>query len=177
MRICSLCQKELIAAEADRVSGLDICSPCRISEPTDSLMARGIRVEWDVRFGWFHAGLGLPGADPDFHLSCVPEMLHHKVIKWVQHEVQVGDPAFDKQIYVRTSDPGRAAQVLANEGVQSCLLTFLTEVRTNDIKGNHVTLKGPTLTLSSRRLTAPSQEQILELKVETAVLAILLSVT
>jgi len=172
MKTCALCRKPWPADALDRISGLDLCGNCRLDEPTRALGSHGIIVEWDVRLGWFNAGLGLPNADADFHLSCVPEMITHKILKWVVHEVEVGDPAFDKAVYVRTSDRERAAKLLANEGLQSCMLTFLTAVRVNELASNHVTLKGPTLTLASRPLGSLPPERVQALKVETAVLAL-----
>ena len=175
MACCILCREEHAVRQLDRVSGLDLCAPCRIADPAEALQARGIPVEWSARLGWFHAGLGLPGADPDFRLVCVPEQLHHKVLKWVVQEVEVGDPVFDRRVYVRTSDPTRARQLLGTEGLQSALLAFLTDVKVNELMANHVTLDGPTLKLGSRPLESLTLDRIQELKIETAALAIHLS--
>jgi len=120
----------------------------------------------------FCAGLGIPEQDPDFYLKCVPELWYHKLIRLVSNEVEVGEPVFDRKVYVRTSDPARASEVLANDGVQSALLALLTGVRVNEVVGNHVTLKGPTLTISMKPLGGITPERIQELKTETVALAL-----
>jgi len=132
----------------------------------------GIEAEWDTRLGWFSAGLGIPGQDPEFHLKCVPETWKYKLLKVLTHEVEVGDPVFDSRIYVRTSDDAAARELLADEGVQSALLALLTDVRVNELASNHVTLDGPTLTVSSRPLGGLSPERIQELKLEVTALAL-----
>jgi len=172
---CSLCDVEHAADQLDRVSGLDLCTACRITDPTEALRARGIAVEWSARLGWFHAGLGLPHADADFRLVCVPEQLHHKVLKWVVHEVEVGDPLFDRRVYIRTSDPTRAKQLLEAEGLQSALIVFLTDVKVNELLNNHVTLDGPTLTIATRPMESLTPARIQALKIEAAALALPLS--
>ncbi|MBW2258327.1 MAG: hypothetical protein JRI25_27530 [Deltaproteobacteria bacterium] len=90
----------------------------------------------------------------------------------MSNEVEVGEPVFDRKVYVRTSDPARASEVLANDGVQSALLALLTGVRVNEVVGNHVTLKGPTLTISMKPLGGITPERIQELKTETVALAL-----
>jgi hypothetical protein len=155
-----------------RVSGVDLCSLCRKADPTESLAALGIPVEWDTRLMRFSAGLGIPGLDADFRFKCVPELWYHKLIKMVTGDIDIGEPAFDNQIYVRSSDAEAARTLLKNEGVQAALLAMLTGVRVNELAGNHVTLAGPTLTISTRPLGGLPPERITELKVETAVLAI-----
>ncbi len=174
MKACTLCRTQTAHDKLDRISGIDVCSNCRNTDPAESLAALGIPVEWDTQLMRFCAGLGLPGQDPNFYLKCVPELSFHKLVKVVSSEVEVGEPAFDRQIYVRTSDPVRAEQVLANEGVQSALLALLTGVRVNELVGNHVTLMGPTLTVSTRPLETMTPERIEDLKLETAALALCL---
>jgi len=124
--------------------------------------------------GRFSAGAGIGAYEgADFHLRCVQESGSHTILKWFVHEVQVGDPIFDDRIFVRTSDPARAADVLAHPGIQSALLGLLShKVHKNEIGGHHVTVKGPTLTVSIRPVPKRTPEQLLELKLETAALAL-----
>jgi hypothetical protein len=171
---CRLCTQTLRAEALNRVSGIDICEACQLGDPTEGLQSQGIAVEWNIRLGWFSAGLGLAGMPEDFYLSCVPEILHHKALKWVVHEVEVGDPVFDSRVFVRTSDPEMARALLALEGVQSALLGLLSGVKVNEIVSNHVTLKGPTLTVRVRPMPLISADQVQALKIETSALALLL---
>jgi len=171
-RTCALCGAESAQDDLARVSGFDFCATCRSTDPTEALAALGIPVEWDTQMMRFCAGLGIPGQAPGFRLRCVPELATHKVWKLVSHEVEVGDPTFDARIYVRTSHPDAAAELLSIEGVQSALLSLLTDVRVNELVGNHVTLEGPTLTISMRPIGGAPPERIQELKLETAALAL-----
>jgi hypothetical protein len=173
MRACSLCTTAYPSDELDRFSGMDLCSRCRSTDPAAALYVLGIPVEWNLSLGRFCAGAGVGQAqDPDFQLSCVPQSAVHAIMKWVVHEVEVGDPVFDTRIYVRTSDPVRAAELLADEGVQSALLALLSKVRKNELVGNHVTLKGPNLVVNVRPLEALSPARVVDLKLETAALAL-----
>jgi hypothetical protein len=172
MEPCALCGAPTSSAGLGRVSGLDFCEVCRTCDPTAGLVALGVAVEWNTQLMRFSAGLGVPYQDPGFALKCVPELWAHKVAKLGLQEVEVGDPAFDSRIFVRTNDPEQARAVLASEGVQSALLALLTGVRTNELVGNHVTLEGPTLLVSTRPLGGLSDDEIQELRLETTALAL-----
>ena len=168
---CALCQLPDRGGLLRR-SGLDLCTACLSRDPTKALAARGIPAEWDTALLRFSAGLGIPGLDPTFTLSCTPEHLGHKVVKLLSHEVQVGDPVFDDRIYVRTSDPVRAEAFLSREGVQSALLALLGDVRANDLGGNTVSLEGPTLTVGVRPNGGLPPVRVTDLQIETAALAL-----
>ncbi|RLB52518.1 MAG: hypothetical protein DRJ42_14650 [Deltaproteobacteria bacterium] len=172
MKPCALCRIETADDDLFAVSGLDFCSKCRNSDPTDELAARDIACEWDTRMARFSAGLGIADQDPDFYLKCTPELWFHKVRKVVSEDFEVGDASFDDQIWVQTSKPAVAGEVLANEGVRRALLTLLTHVRVNELVGNHVTLKGPTLLISMRPLGGLSEDKILQLKMQATALAL-----
>ncbi|TNE90971.1 MAG: hypothetical protein EP330_06805 [Deltaproteobacteria bacterium] len=170
MSACALCGEP-----ADqRFSGLDLCAVCLTSDPSAALAGRGVPAEFARTLGAFNAGLGIPGAPADFRLQCVPEMLHHKAMKLFSSEVQVGDPSFDQLVYVRTSDAATARSVLASEGVQSALIGLLRDTRANDLRGSHVTLEGPTLTVQvvPRQVMLTDEDEYRRYELETAALAL-----
>ncbi len=169
---CALCRIETAPDALDRISGIQVCSVCRSIDPTNALKEQGISAEWDTRLQRFSAGLSIPGLPGDFFLRCAPELWHHQVVKMVVHEVQVGDPLFDRRVYIRTSDPDLAADMLSNEGVQSALLALLSGLRTNELLANQVAIHGNTVTISVKPEAGLSEERVLDLKLETAALAI-----
>ncbi|NCG19360.1 MAG: hypothetical protein GWP91_10165 [Rhodobacterales bacterium] len=175
--VCALCQNNTPAGQLDRFSGVDLCDYCRVTDPSESLTALGFAVAWDVKFMRFVASVHLPDQRADFYLRCTPELWHHKVAKWVIHEVQVGDPAFDKRVFIRTSDPDRASEILANDGMQSALLSLLTGLRTNELIASHVTVERGVLQVNIRPTDSLSPERTQELQLETAVLALHLRAT
>lgn len=170
--VCALCQNQTPAGQLDRFSGVDLCDYCRVTDPSESLARLGFTTEWHVGFMRFVASVHLPDQDAEFYLRCAPELLHHKVVKWVVHEVEVGDPIFDKRVFIRTSDPERASLFLANDGTQSTLLSLLTGLRTNDMIASHVTVERGVLKVNIRPLASRTPEQTQELQLETAVLAL-----
>ena len=122
---CHLCDAD--DADILRISGINFCGPCRATDPRELLLTHGIVLDWNVMLGWLSASIALPRQSTGFALKCVPEQVHTKIMKLLVHEVEVGDPVFDDRVFVRTSDPGRAAETLANEGVQSAVLYLLAE--------------------------------------------------
>lgn len=172
VKTCALCQIEAADEDLSAVSGLDFCSKCRSSDPTAGLAARDIACEWDTRMKRFSAGLGIADQDPDFYLKCTPELWFHKVRKVVSEDFEVGDACFDDQIWVQTSKPAVAAEVLGKDGVRQALLALLTDVRVNELVGDHVTLKGPTLLISMRPLGGLSEPDVQKLKMQATALAL-----
>ncbi len=156
----------------ERVSSLDFCSGCRTTDPADRLAPLDIAAEWDTRLKRFSAGLGVAGQQRDFYLKCTPSLWYHKVLKVAFRRFEVGDPSFDDHISTRTSKPEVAEGLLANEGVRSALLALLRDVRVNELAGNHVTLNGPSLLISTRPLGGLSVEKIQRLKIQATALAL-----
>ncbi len=146
---CQLCGAD--GPDLTRISGVDICGTCRTVDGRQLLLDHGIVCDWNVMLGWLSASIALPPRQHSFVLKCVPEGLHHKLIKLLVHEVEVGDPAFDDNVFIRTSDPERAAAVLANEGVQSALVSLLSR-RSGDNRGPapKISLDGSTLSARVR---------------------------
>ena len=166
---CSLCACE--ASPTLRISGLDLCEDCCQADPSEALAQRGLPVEFDDRLGYFSAGAGISHADPEFHISCRPELFVHKLEKLVHAEVQVGDPAFDDRVFIRTSKPGLAAHVLADEGVQSALLALLSGLMVDDLP-NHVSFETGSLRIQTRPQGGLPPELFQQLKLETAALLV-----
>ncbi|MCO4745238.1 MAG: hypothetical protein KC912_10660 [Proteobacteria bacterium] len=154
----------------NRVSGLSICDHCASVDPRDTLIERGFAVEWEAgRMAW-SASLHVPGLAADFELKCVPELWRHKALKWLVDEVEVGDPTFDRHIYVRTNDVAHARKVLT-ESVQIALLGLLTGLRADDW-GNGVALTGKTLSLHVNPESGLGPDRIQQLRLDAAALAL-----
>ncbi len=172
MTPCALCQEDTAQRDLARVSSLDFCDFCRARDPADALSGHGIHVEWDVASMHFNAGLGIAGQDPDFRLSCVPKVLHHALIDLFSKPHTTGDPIFDGGIRATTNNPDVATAVLGIEGVQSAILSLLGATRVNEMIANHVTITGPTLTISARPLDGLPETRVQDMKLETAALAL-----
>lgn len=174
MPSCSLCRASTPSSALSRVSGIAVCDPCALRDPADALRAQDIAVQWDVSpmLRRFQAGLGIPGQAPDFTLRCTPEMWARKIQKLVSRDFEVGDPLFDDAVWVQTNDVAHADRVLGQEGVQSAVLAFLAQVKTDDMARNEVQLQGATLTIATRPLGPFDDERVGNLKLETAALAL-----
>ena len=170
MATCDLCSTA--SDSLLRAVGLQLCERCHLADPTEALANHHIPAEWDTRLLRFSAGLGLPRQDPNFKIRFAPEAWHHTVSKLFVDEVQVGDPLFDDAVFVRTSNESLAREMLASEGVQSALLMLLSDTRPNELLASHVTLEGPTLTVSLRTNASLTAQRIQELQLATAALAI-----
>ena len=172
MSSCALCRNETANSDLARVSGHDFCANCRGQDPAEALKAHDIEVEWNTQLMRFSAGMGIADQDPNFQLSCKPELWYHKLLGMVAGDHRIGDPGFDPKIWVKTSDPEKATTLLKQDAIQSPILAMLSGVRVNELVGNHVTLKGPTLLISTRPLGGLPDEKIQELKLEAAALAL-----
>jgi len=91
----------------------------------------------------FHARITLPEV-PHLSFKFVPETLIHKAGKWIRDEPEVGDLIFDKRVYVRTETPDELRKYLAEDGVQSSILSLFSNVVANN-KTNSVSLLGSVL--------------------------------
>ncbi len=169
---CELCSSPALPGGLAPVAGLVICERCRAVDPAPSLAEHGVAVEWDARLGRFSAGLGIPDQDPKFTVKCVPELWAHKLAKIGIDEVEVGDPSFDGRVFVRTNSPEAAKSIMAGEGVREALLALLGNVRVNELLGNHVTLEGPTLTVSTSPRGGLEEARVQELKLAVAALSL-----
>ena len=169
MNTCALCRNSDVDLLA--VSGLSFCGACRVGDPTDALADHGIEVEWDTQLMRLSAGFGIPDQDPELELRCVPAVWHHRLRELVTTDVETGDAVFDDALWITASDDARAAKLLRHEGVQSAVLALLSGVRQNELASNHVTLKGPSLLISTRPL-ASTAEKLQELKIEATALAL-----
>lgn len=164
---CALCGS---TAAGERFSGLDLCGVCRQADPAPALRGQDIQVDFSVALGWFGARSSCVHDDRELYVCCVPELLPHKVLKFVVAEVEVGDPVFDDAVYVRTNAPDRAALLLAHEGVQSAVLGILAGARRNDMGFHHVTLEDGCVVVRTRHGLPHTEEQIRDLRLETAAL-------
>lgn len=168
---CALCSHDTTITT--RVSGLDLCEPCMVRDPKDALGEHhGIDAAWDTRMGRFNAGLGIPDQDPSFTFTCVPLRWPHRLIGWAWPGLQIGDAEFDSRVRTSSSDPEGARARLEGHGCQSAILAFLTSVVEGEVFGNHVRLRGPTLTVSVRPQGTWDEARVQELQLEAAVLAL-----
>lgn len=170
---CSICRQQTPTEALDRLSGLDVCGRCRRRDPAACLREQGLPIEWRLLMGRFCVGAGIgPVEAPEFTLRFTPQLARHAVVKLVVREVEVGDPIFDDRIYVRTSDPERAAALLADEGLQSAVLALLSDVKLNELKCNYIALEGPRLEVVVRPLAALDPDHVARLQLEAAALAL-----
>jgi hypothetical protein len=158
-------------ARLDRFDGLGLCRSCAVGEPDEALAAQGIEVAWDDERQVFSASASMPGVPAEHSLSCVAEGLHHRVMKWVVEEIQVGDPLFDQRVFIRTSHPDWARGLLEDEGLQSSLLTFLSDVR-GEWPTSRVELSHEALYVRINPMVRPDVAQKLVRRVAFAVLAL-----
>jgi hypothetical protein len=171
---CHLCDTD--DADILRISGINFCGPCRATDPRVLLLSHGITLDWNVMLGWLSASIALPPQSKGFALKCVPEQVHTKIMKLLVHEVEVGDPVFDDRIFVRTSDPGRAAETLANEGVQSAMLYLLSNRNPGrNSMTPRISLDGTTLSARVHAGGGPRSPNAVTTCLELAALALHLS--
>lgn len=178
MDACSLCARADVGL--DRVSGIALCTPCMSVDPSDALAGLGATLSWRTRFLGvpvggtrmrFGAEVGLRPWSVPFALTAVPELITHKVSKLAIREIEVGDPVFDRAVYLRTSSPPDALRLLS-EGVQSALLALLSGVRTNDLGMNLVKVEGSRLQVRVSKLDPLDEAAHQALKLETAALVL-----
>lgn len=164
---CSLCGLEAVSTE--RVAGLDLCTSCR-ADPEAPLRSHDIVIEWTVSMGVFSASASGARIDPSLGFTCATQGLHHRAIKLFVDEVEVGDPIFDDRVYVRASDREGTAAVLASEGVQSAILTFLVGMRNDRFVFSHVTVDDGRVTVRAIPMDGVSEDVELELRWNLAAL-------
>lgn len=167
---CAFCNRP--HDQLDRFAGLDICSTCATSDPEPLMLEHGIYIDWNAQLQTFSTSASIQGVDHELQLTCSPELLQHKLIKLFVHELEVGDPIFDDQIYLRTNTKARAADLLANEGVQTALLALLSGVRPGQVFPNHVTLEQGQLTARSIPLEGIGEDKVFDLRKHFAALAL-----
>jgi hypothetical protein len=167
---CSLCGGD---GANSRLSGLDLCAECVHQTPTGCLAEQSIEVRFTGVLGTFEAQVRVPGIPADFQLNCRREGWAHQASKLFVHELQLGDPVFDANIFIRTSDPSRAGLLLANEGLQSAVLGLLASVQPSVVAGSFVHVAGETLRVVSRPVVYHADEDLfLRMKLEVAALAL-----
>lgn len=66
------------------------------------------------------------------------EGLFHKIGKLVKPEIQTGDELFDRALFIDTTTPDRAADLLTSDGPRSAILELLSNVESLRIEGNTI---------------------------------------
>ena len=118
---CGLCGAPLDADEGAAAAGMRLCTPCHDGRFADRLARRGFRLQCLAQVyhsAGEHGGgksrrvMGAIPYDLELTANFSPEDWLSKLGKLFKKELQVGDPAFDAAVYVRTDHRETLAQAL-----------------------------------------------------------------
>ena len=140
---CGLCGAQLEQGQAQRYAAEDLCEPCFGGQPGQRLEARGIRLqqltfvtrtrgEHKTRCD-FKTIRGVARGAQQLEASFSREGLGSKIGKLFRPELQVGDPLFDDDVYIRTDDPDALGRLLRSPGLQSVLHNAISELADHEL--------------------------------------------
>jgi hypothetical protein len=133
---CVLCGMSLKPREADRFAGMDLCNPCFEARNADAWRARGFTLaerhwksgaEHPSRWTEVHGA----GARPlPVTASFTMETGGIRAgkffgMKKYKGELQTGDAAFDRLVYIETEQPAALAPLLRQEALRDTLTEML----------------------------------------------------
>ncbi|MCP4603538.1 MAG: hypothetical protein GY847_23970 [Proteobacteria bacterium] len=155
---CSLCKQDTGSGATHPVAGLSVCGACY----TDSYLStrltnRGLHIGFwyrddkgsvltgmeDLEGGGHHTLTVLAEApySSDIHAKLQYEGFNAKMNKIFQHELQIGNQAFDDLVWIRTNTEPETKAFLSLSGVQQTIMELIDMESEIDIDGAKIYLK------------------------------------
>ncbi len=149
---CDLCGETREARALNRLTELDICDNCEVGDLTHCRAHQGWKINvrrWKVGSEHSEGGsatlykltITVPNTS-GIQASFGPEGLIEKGIKLFKRELQAGDPAFDKVVYVSTDTRETTARLIGASGAQAAIMELVGEGRTVRLDGRELVTTG-----------------------------------
>ncbi len=155
---CSLCKQDTGSGATHPIAGLSVCEACYNDSylPT-RLTSRGLHIGFwyrdnkgsvltgmeNLEAGGHHTLTALAEAPhpSEIHAKLQYEGFSAKMHKIMQHELQIGDKAFDDLVWIRTNTEPETKAFLSLSGVQAAITELIDMKSEIDIDGAKVYLK------------------------------------
>ncbi|MCP4606414.1 MAG: hypothetical protein GY847_38885 [Proteobacteria bacterium] len=156
--ICSLCKQDAGSGATHPVAGLSVCEACYTNSylPT-RLTGRGLHIGFwyrdekgsvlsgmeDLEDGGHHTLTALAETQypSEIHAKLQYEGFSAKMHKIFQHELQIGNQAFDDLVWIRTNTEPETKAFLSLTGVQTAIMELIDMKSEIDIDGAKIYLK------------------------------------